>query len=297
MQRSRLPKLLRRWYRTNRGMRYQRYGNLEYLLKVPKSWNRHTGPRPVVFWHGLGLGMFQYAGTLTNLMDVFPDRPLLVPIQPSISQDIFHPQFLTPMSRQETVKSVTGLLAELGWVSPSQIHGSDTETDANEPSPIPSRGVTMMSHSNGSYAHAWMLKDHANLVKSSCFVDPVAFCGWEGDVCYNFIYRPCMTGIELIMRYFVSMELGTANLLQRHFDWSSNSLFFEEIPNARDEQKTLYVLGGKDDIVASHRVERYLNSHGASKCLFYAEDALHGQSLIDGQPGHGKIIEWLREQQ
>lgn len=54
------------------------------------------------------------------------------------------------------------------------------------------------------------------------------------------------------MRYFVSMELGTANLLQRHFDWSSNSLFYEEIPNARDKQRTLFVLGGKDDIVASH---------------------------------------------
>lgn len=53
------------------------------------------------------------------------------------------------------------------------------------------------------------------------------------------------------MRYFVAMELGTANLLQRHFDWSSNSLFYNEIPNARDENKTLFVLGGKDDIVAA----------------------------------------------
>lgn len=51
------------------------------------------------------------------------------------------------------------------------------------------------------------------------------------------------------MRYFVSTEVGVANLLQRHFDWSSNALWYEEIPNARDPGRTLFVLGGKDDIV------------------------------------------------
>lgn len=51
------------------------------------------------------------------------------------------------------------------------------------------------------------------------------------------------------MRYFVGTELGTANTIQRHFDWSSNSLWFEEIPNARDPTKTLVVLGGKDAIL------------------------------------------------
>jgi hypothetical protein len=53
------------------------------------------------------------------------------------------------------------------------------------------------------------------------------------------------------MRYFVSTELGVANLLQRHFDWTSNSLWFEEIPNARDPSRTFFLLGGKDDIVCA----------------------------------------------
>ena len=51
------------------------------------------------------------------------------------------------------------------------------------------------------------------------------------------------------MRYFVATELGVANLLQRHFDWSSNALWYEEIPNARDPAKTLFVLGAKDKIL------------------------------------------------
>jgi len=60
-----------------------------------------------------------------------------------------------------------------------------------------------------------------------------------------------LQGIELVMRYFVSTELGVANLIQRHFDWSSNALWYEEIPNAQDASKTLFILGGKDSIMNS----------------------------------------------
>jgi hypothetical protein len=51
------------------------------------------------------------------------------------------------------------------------------------------------------------------------------------------------------MRYFVGTELGVANLLQRHFDWSSNALWYEEIPDAYDHEKALFVLGGMDNII------------------------------------------------
>ena len=74
-------------------------------------------------------------------------------------------------------------------------------------------------------------------------------------------------GIELIMRYFVGTELGVANVIQRHFDvrtpcsplrimrtdavrqWSANSLWYEEIPNATDPHKAAFFLGGEDAIV------------------------------------------------
>jgi hypothetical protein len=86
-------------------------------------------------------------------------------------------------------------------------------------------------------------------------------------VCYNFFYRQPATvgslrpierldgahiqdqGLELLMRYFVGCELGVSNVLQRHFCWTSNSLWFEEIPNATDQSKTFFCMGGKDNIV------------------------------------------------
>jgi hypothetical protein len=70
----------------------------------------------------------------------------------------------------------------------------------------PSGGVILMSHSAGSIPHGWreslrdahvqfvddhqpVIKDCPTLAKRSAFVDPVVFCLWEGDVCYNFCYR------------------------------------------------------------------------------------------------------------
>lgn len=115
------------------------------------------------------------------------------------------------------------------------------------------------------------------------------------------------------MRYFVGTEIGVANILQRHFDWASNSLWYEEIPNARDPSKTLFLLGGKDDIVNSEvysllflrvlswltntlqRVKRYLTSHGVRKGLWYDPEGRHGQALVTGGNGHAEILRWLQE--
>jgi len=289
--------MLKRWYEHRWGVRFGNYNGLDYLLRLPRTWNPITGARPIVFWHGLGLGLMQYNTQLTALMTLLPDRALLVPLQPHISQDIFHPRFLTPMGRHETVECMAGLMEEFGWVPKRQTDCSDAESDA-QVSPVAQsrKGVTMLSHSNGTYAHAWMLKAYPKMVTSSCFVDPVTFCSWEGDTCYNFNYRPCATGIELVMRYFVSTELGVANLIQRHFDWSSNALWYEEIPNAQDASKTLFILGGKDSIMNSERVRRYLTSHGVRKGLLFDPNGIHGQALLKGQQGHTEIVHWLHQQ-
>lgn len=61
------------------------------------------------------------------------------------------------------------------------------------------------------------------------------------------------------MRYFVGCELGVSNVLQRHFCWISNSLWFEEIPNATDQSKTFFCMGGKDNIVDTEVSDRSLS--------------------------------------
>ena len=120
-----------------------------YFVRIPKEWNETTGPRPIVFWHGLGLGLTQYRMFLSHHLRTFPDRPLLVPLQPHISQEFFHASFLQPMSRHQTAECLAGLLKELGWVRQKDKYTTDTESESEETSSnkTPGRGVVMLSHS------------------------------------------------------------------------------------------------------------------------------------------------------
>ncbi|KAJ6628695.1 hypothetical protein B0H10DRAFT_1988844 [Mycena sp. CBHHK59/15] len=264
---------LRLRYGRNWNLRHGNYDGLEYLLHVPETWDPVDGPRPIVFLHGLGLGLLQYNYLIRDLYRQFPDRPLLIPLQPQVSQNIFHPQFLNPICRQDLADRLAGLMRDLGWVDFATKDSDDS--GKGETSVSKTRGVTMLSHSNGSYLHAWCLKRYPEIIARSCFVDPVTFCSWEGDACYNFLYRPCSTGLELLVRYFVGTELG-------------------EIPNARNPSKTLFLLGGKDDIINSERVKKYLTSHGVRKGLWYDPNGRHGQALMSRGPGHTKVMRWLK---
>ena len=57
---------------------------------------------------------------------MLPSHPILIPLQPHISQNIFHPRFLDPLSREVTVRCLTEVIQEMGWMD---------------------QGVDMLSHS------------------------------------------------------------------------------------------------------------------------------------------------------
>jgi len=163
-----------------------RYG-LDYLVRVPPTWDACKGPTPIVFAHGLGIGLLQYSTIIYSFLTRVPDRPLFILLQPHVSQQIFHPRFLVPKNRKETVIAVRKLLINFGWV-PNPADAWKRDAKGSKP-----RGVTMTSHSNGSFIHAWLLKDAPELVARSLFIDPVTFCCWEGGTWSSlcFFFFPC----------------------------------------------------------------------------------------------------------
>ena len=116
-----------------------------YILRLPRTWSPENGPRPIVFLHGLGLGLTQYKIFLWHLMEAVPDHPVLIPLHPHVSQEIFHPRFLTPMGRHEAANTMAGLLQTLGWVE-RELDENDDEAGERQASDVP-MGVTMVSHS------------------------------------------------------------------------------------------------------------------------------------------------------
>ncbi|EPQ28870.1 uncharacterized protein PFL1_03672 [Pseudozyma flocculosa PF-1] len=251
-------------------------GRLPYLLRVPKAWDAKTSKAPpLIFLHGLGIGLAQYASLVDFFLasPVFQDRPVLILLQPNISQAIHSSSFLSPFGHHETTAAFRRIIASNGW------HES---------------GITVLSHSYGSLVHSWLLKSLGTLVRRSCFVDPVCFQLWVPHVCGNFLYKRVETPIELLMRYFVARELGTANTLCRYFQWSSSLLWPDEIPNLTDASKTRFYLAEHDAILHAGETREYLFEMGLpARCLFFGEGKVHGEMLMHGGPEFNEIVEWL----
>lgn len=103
-----------------------------------------------------------------QLVYSLPTHPLFMPIEHHTAQNVFHQRHLRPWRRPEFVSAIRAACVRWGFWEPGQDgrkgHG----------------GVSMLSHSNGSVHHGWVLKDAPELVRRSCFVDPVVFSLWEG---------------------------------------------------------------------------------------------------------------------
>ncbi|KAG6821638.1 hypothetical protein H0H93_000147, partial [Arthromyces matolae] len=142
---------LKKWLQYSKGVELGHHDGLEYLLYTPKHWDAATGPRPLVFIHGLGVGLLMYKNTVNQLIRICSDRPVLVLLQPQVSQDIFHSRFLKPMPRHDTTKRLAHLLVELGWVHHNLDEDDDDVEEEKEvaQSLIGKRqkGVSMLSHS------------------------------------------------------------------------------------------------------------------------------------------------------
>ncbi|WWC65979.1 uncharacterized protein I303_108601 [Kwoniella dejecticola CBS 10117] len=253
------------------GMGLYREGDMEYLIRIPKGWTPEKGKTvsnaiPIVYMHGLGFGLLQSHLLIKHLLHSLPTHPILIPLSPHTSQSLFHHRHLRPCTRAELVRSMKKICTQWGFwdeTARSSARG----------------GVSMLSHSNGSVGHGWILKDCPTLIKRNTFVDPVVFCLWEGDVCYNFCYRQPSNALELLLYYFIASEVGIANYISRYFDWADNTLFFDEIPGGADSHRTAFFLGGTDMIIDAARVRRYLERHGVTNGLHWDAQAGHGDGL------------------
>lgn len=119
-----------------------------YLLKTPIDWNPEESPRPIIFLHGLGLGLVHHHSLVAHLFTEFTDRPVLVPLQPQSSYDIFHSDYLNPPGRRLMSQRLANLVRSLGW-SMTRKSGEPKLSEDDEVSllQITKEGVTVVSHS------------------------------------------------------------------------------------------------------------------------------------------------------
>ncbi|KAG0149050.1 hypothetical protein CROQUDRAFT_40478 [Cronartium quercuum f. sp. fusiforme G11] len=269
-----------------------RSNGLKYLIRKPKGWDQlpiYDRTAPFICIHGLGIGLIQYISLLNYLThsEWGKSRPIMVPLQPSISLGFFDSQHLNPPSKEEMIDDIKEVLHKEKF--------NNIQT-----------GIEIFGHSNGTIVAAWIIKSIPELIKRVCLVDPVCFCE-EGHVCHNFLYAEPKTGLERLMRYFIGTELGVAKNLHRHFNWAANILWPVDVPGFVDGKRCSVFLAGNDAVLDAPRIRNYLLQNGMTESesksepfkgnsgLVMAWEAAHGESLVENGIHFQHIRRWLEK--
>jgi alpha/beta hydrolase fold len=148
-----------------------------------------------------------------------------------ISFRITHPA----MSKSDMCAEIAKILAHHGWDK-----------------------VVLVSHSFGTVVATHLLKtpSTAHLVGPMVLIDPVCILLHLPDVAYNFTRRKPQRANEHQLYYFASMDMGVSHTLSRHFFWSENILWKEDL----DGRNVTVSFSGRDLIVDTESVGRYMSS-------------------------------------
>jgi hypothetical protein len=256
-----LTGLITTWLRLFHGFHYQRHGRCTFLVKsrVTDATSSEKERLPILFMHGLGIGLGQYVFLLRRL--VTHKSGVVILVQPHISASITDPNFLQPPSVKEQALATASMLHKV-----------------NMPR------VTTLSHSNGTMVLAELIRSNPEMCANNILVDPVSFRLWEGKVCYSFVYRRWTSFIEVLLGYFIATEVGTARTISRNFQWSDMCLWVEDFPEISPERLHLF-FGRHDLLIDVDSCVEYLQESGVPKeCITVIPDYHHGSALMmDGQ--------------
>lgn len=208
---------------------------------------RHTSKKrlPVLFIHGIGIGLYPYMNFLRDLnreletgaTDDGEIGIIALEIMP-VSSRITH----QALEKDVMIREILQIMQYHRW----------------------SRFV-LVSHSYGSVIAAHLLKSDlfATLIGPIIFIDPVAFLLHLPDVAYNFTARQPARANEYLLWYFGSKDIGVAHMLARRFFWTDNIIWKEDLgikgeKNQEKGRNVTVVLSGKDAIVDAETVAQYL---------------------------------------
>ncbi|KAL8788667.1 MAG: hypothetical protein Q9213_001595 [Squamulea squamosa] len=241
---------------------------------------------PILFVHGIGIGLFTYASFLTQLNrhkdDIVDGETgvLAIEIMP-ISFRLTH----ASLDRDEMKAEILKIVLSHGWSK-----------------------FVLVAHSYGSVIATHLLHDEntSSMIDSVLLVDPVSILLHLPDVAYNFTCRQPAEANEHQLYYFASMDMGVAHTLSRRFFWQDNILWRHDLEGRR----VTVVLAGRDLIVNTQAVGQYLaggedetTKTSSWKCrewrgtgldIIWHENLDHAQ-VFEKKPDYGQLVEVTRQ--
>ncbi|KAF7877313.1 hypothetical protein EAF04_000996 [Stromatinia cepivora] len=201
-------------------------------------WHRpHTSETklPVVFIHGIGIGLYPYTKFLNelNASTGTPDDHIGI-----LALEIMNISFRlthSALSREETALEIFQII--------SQHFG-------------PNQKFVLVSHSYGTVVTTHLLQSPilSPHIGPIVLIDPVSICLHLPSVAFNFTRRVPRDANEYQLYYFASMDPGVSHTLGRKFFWNENVLWKDDF----EGRKVTANLAGRDLIVDTEAVGRYL---------------------------------------
>mmetsp|Transcript_30061 Transcript_30061/g.64923 ORF Transcript_30061/g.64923 Transcript_30061/m.64923 type:complete len:667 (+) Transcript_30061:113-2113(+) len=213
------------------GFRREHVGGLVYWKREPRkdvkpsediNGGSHT---PMVFVHGLGVGLVPYYDFIRRLSRRH-------------SGDMYVPEFpCLAMAPWESVPSAREVVAQLQDMLAANGHTS----------------AHFVGHSFGSLIIGWMLKMSPSSMVYATLMEPAQFLLMKSECLCKVLHGTTTTPYEALIRYFGFRELFTVNLLCRNFFWEQSTMWPEDIT-----VPCLIQLAGGDHIVQSTFIRRLL---------------------------------------
>ncbi|TQW08269.1 alpha beta hydrolase fold family [Cordyceps javanica] len=240
----------------------------------PASGGKQQQQLPVVFFHGIGVGLLTYLRFLFDLVkagnakstqaDAGPTRIIAIEMLP-VSFRLTSP----PLDKRAFLAAFTSIVDAHGWDD-----------------------FSIVSHSYGSVPTTHVLTAEGDddgalsrRARAATLVDPVTVLLQLPHVAYNFTRRRPRTAAEWQLWYFASADVGVATVLGRHFFWRQNIIWKEQLLRLQGggHRRVTVSLAAKDIIVNAPAVAQYLREQ--------PEDAAAG----DGSPESTISVLWFPE--
>ncbi|CAO3571857.1 unnamed protein product [Mortierella alpina] len=156
---------------------------------------------PLVFIHGIGVGLVQYIHWVVALTTI--SRPIIMIEVPYVSNNLLKRDCMTP---DETYLAIERIL---------KFHDYPK--------------ATFMGHSLGTMLCAAVCRaspasSPKSIIAGLILADPICFLTHH-SIARNFAYRTPATAAELIMDLFAAREIGTSWYIMRRFCWDQCILF------------------------------------------------------------------------
>lgn len=262
--------------------------------------HRSSTALPVVFFHGIGIGLWTYTRFLADVQaargtDADGNIGVIAVELLPVSFRLTAP----PPDKAEILRQITDILDSHGWDQ-----------------------FAVASHSYGSVITTHMLRcpTLGRRIPSVVLIDPVTLMLHLPDVAYNFTRRRPKRANEWQLWYFASTDPGVALCLGRYFFWRENIIWKEELLNmgSGDQQdavgavrsqgrsdgvrRAAVSLSGRDLIVDAASVAQYLaegpdanssdSQEGKAQVLVFPE--LDHAQVFDDPVGCQRVVQVIR---